>query len=267
MLLAEAMDTESVASDVDYPNSEVDEVDEAVSDGSNGISDYDTSEEDHLLEDVDLSLKKTRSASKRAKRESGVESRNAPAPAVSSSAIAAPAVLVAPAVAAAPAAPASSAVQSSTLQCASGARKGNVFEISSVSESTKPKTLNSEISSVNNSVEGNVECNVENNVTTENIDNSSVNICSEASVTEGNSVQVDKNVAVAVATSFSSLSGPAGLSFSRVPAEVAVSPEPSGARKISTGKSRAARFSPMEGHATVRQHSRTPPFSGRPKKQ
>ena len=55
MLLAEAMDTESVASDVDYTDSEVDEVDEAVSDGSNGISDYDTSEEDHLLEDVDLS--------------------------------------------------------------------------------------------------------------------------------------------------------------------------------------------------------------------
>ena len=37
MLLAEAMDTESVASDIDYPDSEVDEVDEAVSDGSNGI--------------------------------------------------------------------------------------------------------------------------------------------------------------------------------------------------------------------------------------
>ena len=98
MLLAEAMDTESVASDVDYTDSEVDEVDEAVSDGSNGISDYDTSEEDHLLEDVDLSLEKTRSASKRAKRESSVQSRNAPAPAVSSSAAAAPAVLVAPAV-------------------------------------------------------------------------------------------------------------------------------------------------------------------------
>ena len=110
MLLAEAMDTESVTSDVDYPDSEVDEVDEAVTDGSNGISDYDTSEEDHLLEDVDLSLEKTRSASKRAKRESGVESRNAPDLAVSSSAAAAPAVLVAPAVPAAPAPPASSAV-------------------------------------------------------------------------------------------------------------------------------------------------------------
>ena len=82
--------------------------------------------------------------------------------------------------------------------------------------------LNSEICSVNNSVEGNFECNVENDFTTENIDNSSVNICSEASVTDGNSVQVDKNVGVAVSTSFSSLSGPAGLSSSRVPAEVAV---------------------------------------------
>ena len=57
MLLAEPMDTESVASDVDYPDSEVGEVDEAVSDGWNGISDYDTSEEDHLLEDW---LEKTR---------------------------------------------------------------------------------------------------------------------------------------------------------------------------------------------------------------
>ena len=196
-----------------------------------------------------------------------MESRNAPAPAVSSSAAAALAVLVAPAVPAALAAPASSAVQSSTPQCASGAPKGNVSDISSVSESTKPKTLNSGISSVNNSGEGNVECNVENNVTTENIDNSSVNICSEASVTERSSVQVDKNVGVAVATSFSSLSGPAGLLSSRVPAEVPVSSEPSGARKISTRKSMAARFSPMEGPAAIPQHSRTPPFSGRRKKQ
>ena len=94
-----------------------------------------------------------------------------------------------------------------------------------------------------------------------------MNICYEASVLEGNSVQFDKNVGVAVAFSFSSLSGPAGLSSSRVPAEVAVSLEPSGARKISTRKSRAARFSPMEGLAAIRQHSRTPPFSGRPKKQ
>ena len=59
-----------------------------------------------------------------------------------------------------------------------------------------------------------------------------LNICSEASDTEGNSVQVDKNVGVAVATSVSSIFGPAGLSSSAVPAEVAVSPEPSGARKI-----------------------------------
>ena len=242
MLLTEAKETESVASDEDYTDSEVDEVDEAVSDGSNGISDYDTSEEDHLLEDVDLSLEKTRSASKRAKRDSGMESRNAPALAVSSSAAA---VLVAPAAPTVPAAPASSAVQSSTPQCASGASKGNVSDISSVSESTEPKTLHSEITSVNNSVEGNVGCNVENNVTTENIGNSSVNICNEASVLEGKSVQLEKNVGVASATSLSSLSRPASLSPSRVPAEVAVSPELSGVRNISTRKSRAARFSPM----------------------
>ena len=209
---------------------------------------------------MDLSLEKTRSASKRAKRESGVESRNPPASAVSSSAAAAPAVLVAPAapvVPAALAAPASSAVQSSTPSVRL------VSDISSLSESTKPKTLNSEISSVG----GNVECNVENNVTTENIDNSSVNICRKASVLEGNSVQLDKNVGVAVAISFNSLSGPAGLSSSRVPAEVNVSPQPSGTRKISARKSRVARFTPMEGLAAIRQQSRTPPFSGRPKKQ
>ena len=50
-----------------------------------------------------------------------------------------------------------------------------------------------------------------------------MNICNEASVLEGNSVQLEKNVGVAGATSLSFLSGPAGLSSSRVPAEVAVS--------------------------------------------
>ena len=151
-----------------------------------------------------------------------MQSRNAPSPAVSSSAATAHAVLVAPAVPAvlvapsapavpaapaAPAAPASSAVQSSTPQCASGVPKRNVSDISSVSKSTKPKTPNSEITSVNNSVEGNVECNVESNVRTENIYNSSVNICNEDSVLEGNCVQLEKNVGVAGATSLSSLSG------------------------------------------------------------
>ena len=94
-----------------------------------------------------------------------------------------------------------------------------------------------------------------------------MNICNEASVLEGNSVQLEKNVGVAGATSLSSLSGPAGLSSSRVLAEVAVFPELSGAWKISTRKSRAARFGPMEDLAAIRQHSRTPPLSGTPKKQ
>ena len=171
MLLAEPMDTESVASDVDYTDSEVDE---AVSDGLNGISDYDTSEEDYYYADYYYAVFSFAAAA----------TAVLVAPAV-------PAVLVAPAapaVPAAPAAPASSAVKSSTPQCGSGAPKGNVSDICSVSKSTEPKTRNSEITSVNNSVEGNVECNVENNVRTENIDNSSVNICNEASVLEGNSV-------------------------------------------------------------------------------
>ena len=63
-----------------------------------------------------------------------------------------------------------------------------------------------------------------------------MNICNEASVLEGNSVQLEKNVGVAGATSLSSLSGPAGLSSSRVPADVAVSPEPSGLGRFLQGK-------------------------------
>ena len=66
-LLAETMETHSVTSDNDYIDSEVGEVDEEASD--NDISDYDMSEENHLMvEDVDLSLGKTRSATKRSKR-------------------------------------------------------------------------------------------------------------------------------------------------------------------------------------------------------
>ena len=133
MLLAEAMDTESVASDVDYPDSEVDEVDEAVSDGSNGISDYDISGEDHLLEDVDLSLEKTRSASCSGSCCFAVFCF----------------LLVVPAATAVLVEPLLQLLcllrplrllhlQSSTPQCASGARKENVSDISSVSGSTKP---------------------------------------------------------------------------------------------------------------------------------
>ena len=40
-----------------------------------------------------------------------------------------------------------------------------------------------------------------------------------------------------------------------------------GPRKASSRKKRAARFNPMEGMAAVRQHSRTPLFSGRSQKQ
>ena len=63
---------------------------EAFGDESNDISDYDTSEQDHLLaDDVDLSLGKTRSTTKRAKsavRSRDPENSDPKAPSVSSSA-------------------------------------------------------------------------------------------------------------------------------------------------------------------------------------
>ena len=68
---------------------------EASADESNDISDYDTSEEDHLLaDDVDLSLGKTRSATKRNKsafRSRHPDNSDPKAPSVSSSAAEAPA--------------------------------------------------------------------------------------------------------------------------------------------------------------------------------
>ena len=105
------METGSAASDEDFSD---DEVDEGDSDGSNGISDYDTSQEDHLLvDDVDLSLMKTRSATKRAKRASSCENKNNPASNVVSSAAAAPEAPIVPAAHAAFEGPVASVAQSS----------------------------------------------------------------------------------------------------------------------------------------------------------
>ena len=114
-LLAEAMETHSVASDDDYIDSEVGEVDEEAS--NNDISDYHTSEEDHLMvEDVDLSLGKTRSATKRAKR---VSPSQEPGTLIRSGAPVLHSEAAEPAAAAAPAAPSASVAQSSALQRAS----------------------------------------------------------------------------------------------------------------------------------------------------
>ena len=55
-----------------------------------------------------------------------------------------------------------------------------------------------------------------------------------------------------------SSSEPPGPSSSGVRPEMISTPDLSGSRKISSRKNRAARFSPMEGLAAVRKHSRTP---------
>ena len=103
------METGSADSDEDFSD---DEVDEGDSDGSNGISDYNTSEEDHLLvDDVDLSLMKTRSATKRAKRSSSCENKNNPASNIVSSAAAAPEAPIVPAAHAALEGPVASVAQ------------------------------------------------------------------------------------------------------------------------------------------------------------
>ena len=95
--------------------------------------------------------------------------------------------------------------------------------------------------------------------------NSSIENCSGASKTEGISVPVVGNEAVA--NSPVSSSEPPGPSSSGARPEMVSTPDLSGSRKLSSRKNRAARFSPMEGLAAVRKHSRTPSFSGRSQKQ
>ena len=271
LLLAEALEVGSAASDIDYSASEVDEGDEVDSE-SDAISDYDTSEEDHLLaEDVDLSLKKTRSATKRAKREFVFSAATVPAVPTDAAASAAP---VAPAAPAAPGAsvmdPGGQAVQSSvpgknnrSIKCT----KSTVSEPPEKGGSIK-SNIASEPPEMGDGIKSNIEsCGNGNIVNVETIETVGVNVRSESSVMEDNSFPVDNGANVVVATSSGSLSGPSGPSSSGVPAEVAVSSEPSGARKISSRKNREARFSPMEGLAAIRQHSRTPPYAGRSQKK
>ena len=95
-------------------------------------------------------------------------------------------------------------------------------------------------------------------------------VSKETSVSEGDSVPVDTGVSTLPSLgSFSQLF----LCWlflsasSEAPAEVVASPEPPGPTKVSTRKNRAARFSPMEGLAAIRQHTRTPLYSGRSSKQ
>ena len=295
LLLAEAMEVGSAASDIDYSASEVDEGDEVDSE-SDAISDYDTSEEDHLLaEDVDLSLKKTRSATKRDKREFVVSAATVPAvpsDAAASAAPVAPAGPAAPAVPAAPAAPAvpappaAAAVPAAagasvmdpggeTMQSSAPGKNNRSTKCTESTVSEPPEkggsiksNIVSEPPEKGDGLKSNIEsCGNGNIVNVETIETVDVNVRSESSVMEDNSFPVDNGAGVVVATSSGSLSGPSGPSSSGVPAEVAVSSEPSGARKISSRKNRAARFSPMEGLAAIRQHSRTPPYAGRSQKK
>ena len=90
-------------------------------------------------------------------------------------------------------------------------------------------------------------------------------VSKETSILEGDSVPVDTGVCTP--PSLGSFSQPSGSVSSEAPAEVIASPEPPGPRKISTRKNRLARFSPMEGLAAIRQHTRTPLYSGRSSKQ
>ena len=289
LLLAEAMEVGSAASDIDYSASEVDEGDEVDSE-SDAISDYDTSEEDHLLaEDVDLSLKKTRSATKRDKREFVVSAATVPAvpsDAAASAAPVAPAGPAAPAVPAVPAPPAAAAVPAAagasvmdpggeTVQSSAPGKNNRSTKCTKSTVSEPPEkggSIKSNIASEppekGDGFKSNIEsCGNGNIVNVETIETVGVNVRSESSVMEDNSFPVDNGAGVVVATSSGSLSGPSGPSSSGVPAEVAVSSEPSGARKISSRKNRAARFSPMEGLAAIRQHSRTPPYAGRSQKK
>ena len=225
------------------------------------------------MDDVHLLLMKTRCATKRAKRASSFENQNSATSNVASSAASAPEALIVPA--------------------AHGAFEGPV---ASVAQNSAPKRVNVEPNSLNKNVcvsSHNVTTVLDDNVAAEqrklrshggnnqesesemrtnssigntgNSGNCSIENCSGASKAEGISVPVVGKEPVA--NSPVSSSEPPGPSSSGIRPEMVSTPDLSGFRKISSRKNRAARFSPMEGLAVVRQHSRTPPFSGRSRKQ
>ena len=281
MLLAEAMDTDTIASDVDYTDSEVDEVDEEAS--NNDISDYDTSEEDHLMvEDVDLSLGKTRSATKRAKR---VSPSQDPGTLIRSGAPVSHSEAAEPAAAAAPATTSASLALSSALQRASEVSSVNPLNVEVVVSSdnnvagdqNKDLTYTIDNSSKNDGVNANkdvLKCSSGVNKTG-SVNKTSENKSNEASEMEGTTIPVvsaemnpvENDAGLAVATVLVPPSEPPSSLPSGALPEAAGSLEPLGPRKASSRKKRAARFNPMEGMAAVRQHSRTPLFSGRSQKQ
>ena len=200
------------------------------------------SDEDHLfVDDVDPSLMKTRSATKRAKRASSCENQSNPASNVVSSVAAAPEAPIVPA-----------------------AHVSFEGPVASVAQSSAPKRVNVSVSSDNVSTVSNDNVATEQRKLRSHSGNNQEN-CSGASKTEGISVPVVGKEAVGYSPVSSS--EPPGPSSSGVRLEMVSTPDLSGSRKISSRKNRATRFSPMEGFAAVRKHSRTPPFSGRSQKQ
>ena len=106
---------------------------------------------------------------------------------------------------------------------------------------------------------------------TGSVNKTSVNKSNEASEMEGTTIPVvsaemnpvENGAGLAVATVLVPPSEPPSSLPSGALPEAAGSLESLGPRKASSRKKRAARFNPMEGMAPVRQHSRTPLFSGR----
>ena len=236
-LLAEAMETQSVASDDDYIDSEVDE--EA---SDNDISDYDTSEEDHLMvENLDLSFGKTRSATKRAKR---VSPSQDPGALIRSGAPFLFSEAAEPAAAAAPLTPSASVAQSSALQCASDASSLNPLNeeviVSSdnnvAGDQNKDSTLTMDNSSKNDGVNASkdeLKCSSSVNKTG-SINKTGVNKSNEASAMEGTTIPVvgaemnpvENDAGLAVATVLVPPSEPPGSLPSGTLPEAAGSLEP-----------------------------------------
>ena len=227
------------------------------------------------MDDVDLSLMKTRSATKRAKRASRCENKNSPASNVVSSAAAASEASIVPATHAAFEGPVASVAQSSapkrvnvepnSLNKNVSVSSDNVSTVSNDNVAAEQRKLRSH-SGNNQESESEMRTNSSIGNTGNSVSgNSSIENCSGASNMEGISVPIVRKEAVA--NSPVSSSEPPGPSSSGVRPEMVSTPDLFGSGKISSRKKRAARFCPMEGLAAVRKHSRTPPFSGRSQKQ
>ena len=196
------------------------------------------------MDDVDLSLMKTRSATKRAKRASSRENKSNPASNVVSSAAAVPEAPIVPAAHAAFEAPVASVAQSSppkpvnvepnSLNKNVSVSSDNVSTVSDDNVAAEQRKLRSH-SGNNQESESETRTNSSIVNTSNSVSgNSSIENCSGASKTEGISVPVVGKEAVA--NSPVSSSEPPGPSSSGVRPEMVSTPDLSGSRKISSRK-------------------------------